>query len=80
MKEEIDDLLYVIEIQRNNRKFFLTPKNQLTWKKESAKVFHSVNEVEEYIRTYNLNYSILWSASAFTKNYEIKKYSEVSSH
>ena len=71
---------YLIEISRVNRKFFLNPDNQLTWKKENAKLFDSPAEAEEYIKTYDLNYGILWSASVFTKTYEIKKYSEVSSH
>ncbi len=71
---------FLIEISRGNRKFFLTPTNELTWKKENAKLFDSTEEVEDYIKTYNLNYSILWTSSVFNKNYEIKKYGEVSSH
>ena len=71
---------YLIEISRGNRKFFLTSDNELTWMKENAKLFDTSEEIEKYIRTYNLNHTILWSASVFNKNYEIKKYGEVCSH
>lgn len=80
--ENIEDG-YVIEIQKNNRLFFLTEYDndfKLTWRKDYAKIFNSIEEAEVYIKKNNLEKGILWSTAIVGKPYTIRKYSDVKSH
>ena len=45
---------YLIEISRVNRKFFLNPDNQLTWKKENANGLWSKLIISRYGRATNI--------------------------
>jgi len=74
---------YLIEITKAARKFFLTKyegKHQLTWMKDSAITFNSIEETKGYIDTNKLEEDILFTPSTFNKIYDIKEYSEVSNH
>lgn len=73
---------FVIETLRNTRYFFITEIDnsiELTWRKENAKQFNTIEETENFIKTNKLDIDLLTKSFRF-KNYEIKKYSDVRSH
>lgn len=71
--------MYVIEIHKNNRFFFLHENGKdLTWMKTSAMTFNSIESAEETIKNdYNISNMCI---SVLTKNYEIVNYNEAKNH
>jgi hypothetical protein len=71
--------MYIIEIYKNNRTFFLhEDRINLTWMKKFALIFDSIESAEETIKNdYNISNIC---HSGLTKIYKIVNYNEAKNH
>lgn len=65
---------FIIEVNKNNRLFFITKDCQLTWKKEYAWIFDSKDQILNEIKNNRLLELITG------EYYKIVKYSDARSH